>query len=164
MLWDSLERLFFLAIRNDLDPEEVFARFHSEFYRLVTTYPLERCARKIDVNLLLGVRKQISRWQRREMKRRAQCGRLPQIRAGDLPVSALRESAVFPEEMVEYLLELVYRKVITEQQYDLLLETKVYRRMDLREWAESRGFVYSTIRRWSFHAEEAIRAHERGAG
>ena len=63
--------------------------------------------------------------------------------------------------MVEYLLDLVYRKVITEQQYDLLLETRVYKRMDLQEWAESRGLVYATVRRWAFRAEQAIRGHEK---
>ena len=143
MLWDSLDRLFLLAMKSDADPEEVFAKIHAEFYLLVTAYPEERCSRKIDVNLILGTRKKISRWQGREGKRRAQCGWLPQERIGGLPISALRESAVFPEEMVEYLLDLVYRKVITEQQYDLLLETKVYRRMDLREWAKSRGLGYA---------------------
>lgn len=41
----------------------------------------------------------------------------------------------------------VYQKVINETQYDLLLETAVYRRMTEKEWAKARGVKYATV--WS---------------
>jgi len=63
--------------------------------------------------------------------------------------------------MEAYLLELVYRGVINEKQYDLLLETKVYKRMSQNEWAEARGVAHATVRSWHHRAEMAIRKYEK---
>ena len=69
-------------------------------------------------------------------------------------------SKIYPEEMEAYLLEMVYRKVITETQYDLLLETLVYRRMNQREWAERKGLCYNTVRNLRYRAQVAMRGYE----
>ena len=66
---------------------------------------------------------------------------------------------VFPEESEAYLLDLVYRQVINETQYDLLLETAVYRRKTGKQWAKARGVKYATARCWRHRAELAIREY-----
>jgi len=50
----------------------------------------------------------------------------------------------------------VYQKVINETQYDLLLETAVYRRMTEKEWAKARGVKYATARSWRHRAQADI--------
>ena len=74
--------------------------------------------------------------------------------------SELVKPEIFPEEKEAYLLDLLYRKVINSQQYDLLLKTQVYKRMSQKEWAEMRGVTYSTVRSWHHRAEKAIRRYE----
>jgi len=81
--------------------------------------------------------------------------------SGLLVPADVQESEVFPEQMEAYLLELLYRCVVSETQYDLLMETKVYRRMSQREWAASRGVPPATVRSWRHRAEQAIREHEK---
>ena len=76
-------------------------------------------------------------------------------------LSEFQESTVFPEEMEAHLLDLAYRKVISEEQYDLLLETQIYRRMSQKEWAVKHGVTYATVRSWHARAEQAIMAYEK---
>ncbi len=45
-------------------------------------------------------------------------------------------------------------------QYDLLLETKVYKRMSQKEWAKARGVKHATARSWQYRAEQDIQEHE----
>jgi len=54
----------------------------------------------------------------------------------------------------------VYQKVINETQYDLLLETAVYRRMTEKEWAKARGVKYAKARSWGHRAEMAIQEYD----
>ncbi len=76
-----------------------------------------------------------------------------------LSLADLQVSDIFPEELETCLLDLVYRKVINHRQYDLLLETEVYKRMTQKEWAETRGFAYATVRSWHYRAVTAIRKY-----
>ena len=60
--------------------------------------------------------------------------------------------------MERYLLELVYRGVINERQFDLLRETRVRRRLTQAQWGEARGVPHATVRTWATRAEAAVRA------
>ena len=132
-----------------------------EFFHTAVAYLLDRRPRKIDANLILDTTKKITRWQREEAayhKRREELGTLHET---GLSPADIQESEVFPEEVEEYLLDLIYRKVINERQCDLLRETLVYKRMTQKEWADARGVPHATVRSWHFRAEEAIRRFER---
>lgn len=74
----------------------------------------------------------------------------------------LDELNVHPEEMEAYLLDMVYLKVITDTQYELILETLVYKRLHPREWAEKKGMPYTTARTLKHRAEIALRRFEQG--
>ncbi|MFO7900640.1 MAG: hypothetical protein R6V58_16460 [Planctomycetota bacterium] len=56
-----------------------------------------------------------------------------------------------------YLLGFLRAGVIDEQQYDLLLETAVHRRMTQKEWADAHGVAPATARSWRRRAWNAIR-------
>lgn len=177
LFWKSLVRLFYSKKRSvpDEDEDDLFIRIQTEFFHVAIAYPLERRPRKIDVNLILDTKKKITQWQREEAiyrdlheewveKHKVCVGQredwvspyAERMSLGDYHVTV-----IFPEEMEEYLLDLVYRKIINERQYDLILETQVYRRMTQKEWAEARGFTYATVRSWHFRAETAIRKYEK---
>ena len=59
--------------------------------------------------------------------------------------------------LAPFWLGYVYQKVVNETQYDLLLETAVYRRMTEKEWAKARGVKYAKARSWRHRAEKDIR-------
>ncbi len=161
MFWDSLIRLFRSKCRSVPNPDELFSRIQLDFYRTAVEYPLGGRPRKIDVNLILDTKKKVTRWQRQEAlygEHHKQLGSAHETRP---PLADLWRSEVFPEEMEGYLLDVLYRKVINEQQYDLLLETQVYKRMSQKEWAEARGVAYATVRSWRYRAELAIRQYEK---
>jgi len=61
--------------------------------------------------------------------------------SGPGPTSADRKRGLAP-----FRLGYVYQKVVNETQYDLLLETAVYRRMTEKEWAKARGVPHATVR------------------
>lgn len=155
MFWNSLERLYRRRRRGVTDPEELFCRIQSEFFHVATSYPLDRRPRKVDVNLVLDVKKRISRWQAEESRYKAG---LDALAEGEVP-SGEPEPEPSPGELEQYLLELVYTGVITEQQFDLLLETKVRGRTTLKAWGEAHGVPEGTVRSWVFSAGEAIRRY-----
>lgn len=165
MFWDSLYRLYRRRRHYVDDPEELFCRIQSDFYHAVTSHNVERLPRKIDVNLFLNTRKKVLAWERESLRNRdALRGSIAEFRdlseAGLSPAD-LVESIVHPEEMDVYLLDMVYRKVITETQYDLLIETSVYERMSQKEWALKRGIPHTTVRTLKHRAEKAIRCFEK---
>lgn len=168
MFWKSLVNLFHRKRRSVLDPDDLFGRVQLDFFHTVVSYPLDRRPRKIDVNLIYDTKKKVTQWQRGEALSREQYEEWDPAHEVFLPpheelpsLADLQVTEVFPEEMEEYLLDLVYRKVINERQYDLILETQVYRRMTQKEWAEACGFTYATVRSWHFRAEAAIRKYEK---
>ncbi len=161
LFWKSLVRLFYSKKRSVPDEDDLFIRIQTEFFHVAIAYPLERRPRKIDVNLILDTKKKVTRWQREEVIYRDQHEEFGVAHEDRPSVADLQVSEVFPEEIEAYLLDLIYRQVINERQYDLLLETRVYRRMNQKEWAEARGFTYATVRSWHFRAEAAIRKYEK---
>lgn len=160
MFWDSLLRLYGLYRRRVPDPDELFSRIVVAFFHTAVSYPLDRRPIKVDVNLILDTRKKIVQWQREEAAHRQRHEVLDASHEARAPLSLFQPSEVFPEEMEAYLLDLVYRNVITQQQYDLLLETQVYARMSQKEWAKVRRVTYATVRSWRFRAEQTIRRYE----
>lgn len=116
---------------------------------------------KINANLYLDTRKKVTAWQEEEKAYRGQHKALgPEHELGVVPAN-VHESEVFPEEMEAYLLSMVLRQVIDENEYDLLVETGVYGRMTQKEWAQARGVPHATVRSWRHRAVQAIREHEK---
>jgi hypothetical protein len=161
MFWDSLAAIYWSKRRDVRDEEGLFSEIQTAFFDAVTTYPLDRRPRKVDVNLVLDTKKKVTAWQREEIAERKLHQAIPQSHAGMRRLSEFQESTVFPEEMEAHLLDLAYRKVISEEQYDLLLETQIYRRMSQKEWAVKHGVTYATVRSWHARAEQAIMAYEK---
>jgi len=167
VFWDSLCCTFWRKVPSCPDAEDLFVRVQADFYQVAATYPLDHRPRKIDVNLILDTKKKVTVWQREEARYREQYRPLGPAHERGLVPADVQESNVFPEAMEAYLLDLLYRKVIDETQYDLLLEMDVYKRMSQKEWAKAHGVDYDTARSWRYRAEKAIqefaKAHqERG--
>lgn len=162
MFWESLIRLFRRKRKttSESDHDELLSRVQIDFFHTAVAYPLERRPRKIDVNLILDTMKKVTRWQREEALYRERHEEFGPAHEDRPSLAELQVSQIFPEEMEPYLLDLVYRKVINERHFDLLLETTVYKRMTQKVWAEARGFTYATVRSWHFRAEAAIRKYE----
>lgn len=159
MFWDSMIRLYYGMRRSVSDEDELFSRIQVEFFHTAVAYPLDRRPRKIDVNLFLDTKKKVTRWQREEAYYHEQHEEFGPVHEDRPSLAELQVSETFPEEMETCLLELVYRKVINERQYALLLETEVYKRVTQKEWAEARGFAYATVRSWHYRAVMAIRKY-----
>ncbi len=161
MFWNSLLRLFQRKCKSVPNHNELFSRIQMDFFHTAVLYPLDRRPRKIDVNLILDTRKKVTRWQREEALYSERYDELKPIHETGKSLNDFQTTHVFPEEMEEYLLDLVYRRIINEKQYDLLLETRVYKRMNQKEWAKARGVAYATTRSWRFRAEESIWKYEK---
>ncbi len=161
VFWDSLMRIFRRKRRACANPDDLFSRIQADFFHVAITYPLDRRPRKIDVNLVLDTKKKVTAWQRDEAKYRQSHEYLGPGHEACTALADLQESEIFPEEMEAYLLDLVYRKVINQNQYDLLLETEVYKRMTQKEWAEARVVKHTTARSWRHRAEMATQEYER---
>ena len=160
MFWDSLLRLFRQKCKSVPNHNELFSRIQMDFFHTAVLYPLDRRPRKVDVNLILDTKKKVTRWQREEALYSKRHDELKPTHETGQSLNYFQTTHVFPEEMEEYLLDLVYRRIINEKQYDLLLETQVYKRMNQKEWAQGRGVAYATTRSWRFRAEESIRKYE----
>lgn len=159
IFWDSLMSIFQRKRRDCPDPDDLFSRIQVEFFQVAVTYPLDRRPQKVNINLYLDTWKKVTAWQREEAKYREQYEHLgPAHELGMVPAD-VQESEVFPEEMEAYLLDLVYRQTIDENQYDLLIETEVYKRMTQKEWSKARGVKHPTARCWRHRAEAAIREY-----
>jgi hypothetical protein len=159
MFWESLYYLYLGKCRQILDHEELFSRIQWDFLHTAIDYDLERRPIKIDVNLVLDTKMKISIWQAETISCELQqeTGDLDRLDEAEALSPDLREITADPEEVEGYLLDMVYRKVITELQYDLLLETAVYRKMTQIEWAEKRGMEVSTVRTLKERARKAIK-------
>ena len=162
MFWESLARLFYTKRKRvpEWQHEELYARVQADFFHTAVSYPLERRPRKIDVNLILDTKKKVTRWQREEVLYGEQHEEFVPAHEGRASLAELQVSEIFPEEMETYLLDLLYRGVINDRQYDLLLETDVYKHMTQKVWAATRGYAYATVRSWHFRAEAAIWKYE----
>jgi len=165
MFWDSLYRLYRQRHSRVDDYEELFNQIQWNFYQAVKSHDLERLPRKIDVNIFLNSKKKVLKWEKENLRTRDTLREsldefMDLSKAGLSPVD-LVESTVHPEEMETYLLDMVYRKVITEDHYDLLLETSVHKRMSQKEWAREKGIPHNTtVRTLKHRAEKAIRRFE----
>ncbi len=161
LFWESLERLRRRYAAIVADPEELFGRIQWYFYQAVMGHDPDRSSEKIDVNIFLNTKKKTVAWVDSVIKEREAVKELGALERAGLDAGDLGESQVPPEEMESYLLGMVYRDIITEMQYDLIVETLVYRRMNQREWAEKRGVSYNTVRNLRYRAEMAIMEHKR---
>ena len=162
MFWKSLACLYYRKRRKVpwWQHDELMARVQFDFFRTAIAYPLERRPQKIDANLIFDTMKKVTRWQGEEVLYDQQHEEFVPAHEGRPSFVELQVSEIFPEEMETYLLDLLYRGVINDRQYDLLLETDVYKRMTQKVWAATRGFAYATVRSWHFRAEAAIRKYE----
>jgi len=166
ILWESWARLFNSKRKSvpASDRDELFSRLQVDFFHTAVEYPLDRRPRKIDVNLILDTRKKISRWQREEAVRSERDERFDEIETPESKrtwaLAELLVSTVFPEEKEEYLLDRIYRGVINKLEYGLIVETQVYKRMNLKEWARINGVPHATARSWLYRAKLALRRYE----
>lgn len=160
MFWESLHRLYRQRKFRVAEPEDLFNEIQWDFYRTVISHNLERFPRKIDVNIFLNTKKKVIAWEKKNIRYKEALRELEDLHKAGISPADLEESRVYPEEMKAYLLDMVYRKVITETQYDLILETLVYKRMNQREWAEKRGIPYNTVRSLRYRAEMAVKQFE----
>ncbi len=161
MFWDSLYRLYYQRWFRVADPEALFNEIQWDFYHSVINHNLDRLPRKIDVNIFLNTKKKVIAWEKENLRYKEALNGLVDLCKTGLSPNDLEESRVYPEEMEAYLLDMVYRKIITKIQYDLILETRVYKRMNQREWAEKRGIPYNTVRSLRSRAQMAIKRFEK---
>ncbi len=159
VFWASLCDIFWRKVRSCPDPDDLLSRVRAGFYEVAVTYPLHRPG-SIGGNLYWDTWKSITAWQREEAVYRKHHQRLEPADEPHVVLGDPREAEVHPEDMEYHLLGYVFKKVINETQYDLLLETKVYRRMTEKEWAKARDANYTTARSWCHRAEQAIQAYE----
>jgi hypothetical protein len=161
MFWDSLLNLYLRKRTVDRDQEDLFSRIQWDFYHSVIGHDLDRLPRKIDVNIYLNTMKRVTDWENRNRRERDSIEDLHDIcESGLFPVD-LRESEVHPEEMESYLLGMVYRKVINQKQYDLIVDTVVHKRMTQKEWAKQKGMATKTAKMLKYRAGIAMRQHEK---
>lgn len=181
LFWRRLLSIFWRKVRSCPDPDYLLLRVCDGFYEVAVTYPRHRPG-SIGGNLYWDTWKKVAKWQKEEAtysERHKDFGETPYCNRHEDPkqkailhkrrkqpappvtfyteLADVQESEVFPEELEPYLEEMVLRQVINETQYDLLLETAVYRRMTEKEWAKARGVKYATVRSWRHRAEKAIR-------
>jgi len=161
MFWDSLYRLYWQRYSRVDDHEELFSRIQLDFYHTVRSHNLERLPRKIDVNIFLNTKKRVIAWEKENIRADEALTELYDLSMAGFSPADLEESLIHPEEMETYLLDMVYRKIITEVQYDLLLDTLVYKRMSPQEWALQRSIPHATARILKHRAEKAIRRFEK---
>jgi len=164
MFWESLMRIYRWKRQSVPDCDELFLEIQTEFFYTALKYPLDRRPRKIDVNLVLDTRKKITRWQKKEAAYSERHEPFDEVETPQAKriwaLADLVESAVFPDEEVEYL-DRVYRGVISERAFNLIVETQVYKRMNLKEWARANGVPHATARSWLYRAMLALLKFEK---
>ena len=161
LFWDSLYRLYCQRRSRVPDPEALFGRIQWDFYHTLINHNLDRLSKKIDVNIFLNTKKKVIAWEKENISYREEIKEIENLYKAGLSPADIVQSETYPEEREAYLLDKVYRKVISRTQYDLILETLVYKRMNQREWAEKNGIPYSTVRNLRYRAEMAIRNFEK---
>jgi len=160
VFWRRLLSIFWRKVRSCPDPDDLLLRVCAGFYEVAVTYPHHRPG-SIGGNLYWDTWKNVTKWQGEEAKYREHNQRLEPADEAHIILGDPREAKIHPEDMEVHLLDYVYQKVINEMQYDLLVETEVYRRMTEKEWAKARGVKYATARCWRHRAEAAIREYEK---
>ncbi len=160
MFWDSLYRLYWHRYSRVGDHEELFSRIQLDFYHTVVSHDLERLPRKIDVNIFLNTKKKIIAWEKEKIRQNKALKEIESLGKVGLSLADLEATIFQPEELTLYLLDMVYRKVINETQYDLIIETQVYKRMSPQEWAIKKGLPHATARILKHRAEKAMRRFE----
>lgn len=161
IFWNSLSRLHYQRQFRVAEPKELFSTIQDVFFQSLMDYNLEQLPKKVDINIFFNTKKGIIKWEKKNLCDKEKAKRLIEDYSKDgLSPSDLCKSKVYPEQMEDFLLDKVYRGIITDTQYDLILETLVYKRMNQREWAEQKGMSYHTVRNLRYRAEVAIRGYE----
>lgn len=162
LFWHSLVDIYRGRRRTLVDAEERWSRLIWEFYRVVRTHHLVRRPTKIFANIHLDTMKAMCRWDAAEARERGALAELAVLRSAGLSPDDL-DSTIHTNEVEMVLDDLVLLSIVSDIQRDLILETLVHRRMNQREWAESRGISYNTVRSLRSRAESAIRQHFDGS-
>ena len=160
IFWEYLCWLYCKKRTQVANPEELFNKIQEEFYFSIINHDVERLPNKININILFNTRKKIIAWQKENSLYKKALGEFEDLNKVGLSPFDLAKSKIYPEQMEEYLLDKVYQGIITETQYDLILETLVYKRMNQREWAKERDISYNTTRNLRYRAEMAIKSFE----
>lgn len=161
MFWKSLIRLYRNRYNRVGDKEALFSRLQWDFYQSVINHNLERLPRKIDVNIFLNTKKKVIAWEKETIRYKEILKELGEVYQGGYLADDMNRSTVYQEEMEEYLLDLLYRQVITKAQYDLIIETKVLRIKSPKQWAEANNVSYNTVRSLNHRAKIAIKNYEK---
>ena len=111
--------------------------------------------------MLFRSKKKVIAWEKENLRYKEALKGLVDLCKTGLSPNDFEETMIYPEEMEAYLLDMVYRKIITKTQYDLILETRVYKRMNQKEWAKKRGIPYNTVRSLRSRAQMAIKRFEK---
>lgn len=160
MFWDSLYRLYRQRRFWVTDPERLLNEIWWSFYQSLMNHNPERISRKIDVNIFLNTKKRVIAWEKGNLRYEEVRKELEDLCKDGLSPFDFKKSNHYPQEMKAYLLSMLYRKVISEAQYELLIETLVYKRMSQKKWAEKRGIPDNTARALKLRAKRAIKHFE----
>lgn len=179
IFWNSLYSLYCQRRFRNSDLTELFTKIQEEFYQSLMNHNLERLPQKVDVNIILNVKKRIIAWEgknlgntqeQRELEKTCKELYTERLKAKKTwreiteEANAIRQitpfdfwkSNIYPEEMESFLLDMVYKKIISEIQFELLRETLVFKRMSQKEWADKKGIPEGTVRSLRLRAKVAI--------
>ncbi|MBN1626573.1 MAG: hypothetical protein JW944_08605 [Deltaproteobacteria bacterium] len=161
MFWENLMGLFGKWSRWALDKEALFHEIHWEFFHVVMEYDLRKYPSKIPVHIFLNTKKRVLAWADEERQQNVMLQEIKELNESGYNLTDFHELNIRAVDMEQYLIDLVYRRIINDTQYDLLLETRVLRKFDLKDWCAKRGIEYNTARSLRYRAETAIRDFER---
>ena len=149
IFWELLLRLYnhwknYWPTRNDL--QEFFQVIQTSFLETLSRYYPQKPYCKVGVNIYLNTKNRVYRWRGKLMRRKELSNHL----AGDLPgaadVSRIESQGTSPEEIDAHLLKCMYQGVISKKQYEVLVETVIFKRMNLKQWAEQTKTSSSQVR------------------
>lgn len=160
MFWNNLYWIYCRHFNRVSDLEELFNRIQEEFYHSLMNHNLERLPKKINMNVLFNTRKKVIAWEEEKLRYGKALKEFDNLSELNLSPFDLAKSQIYPEQIEEYLLDMVYREIITQIQYELILETQVYKRMNQKEWALKRGIPHSTVRTLMLRAKMAMKRYE----
>ena len=175
MFWDSLKKLYLKRKSRVADPMALFCEIIWSFFRCVIKHNLKRLPKKVDVNIFLNTKKKVIAWERKKIKSIETLCDEEILKVIEnkyfednefkdeqdcIPILAdYEKSTYYPEEVEIYLLDKVYRGVITKTQYEIIIDTLVYKSMNMRVWAENNSVEYNTVRSLRYRAEVALREY-----
>ncbi len=159
MFWVSLSRLHAKLAKRTRDPESLFEQLQFGFFQTVGRYDPDRSPRKIDVNLFLNTKQAVMRWLRRGSRENSMLEHFDPNHEARRTWRVLEEISIPAEELEAFLLDLFQRGLLKPSQHEVVLDTDVYRRESVREWAKRKGISLITAHTHRQAAYRAIRKH-----